>query len=68
MYVCLCKGITDKQIKLAIQDGANSMRQLNRCLGVGGQCGKCTRQARDILRESNESSANETICLMAAMA
>ena len=34
MYVCLCKGITDTQIRAAIQDGASSLRDLRNNLGV----------------------------------
>lgn len=52
MYVCLCKGITDTQIRAAVQDGASSMREVNRTLGVASQCGKCGITARDIVRES----------------
>ena len=52
MYVCLCKGITDRQIKAAIKDGASSMSELNRALGVASQCGKCGIATREILRAS----------------
>lgn len=49
MYVCLCKAVTDKAIKQKIAEGANTMRELKSCLGVGSQCGKCTCQASQIL-------------------
>ena len=52
MYVCLCKGITDDQIRDAVHGGAVSMRRLNRDLGVASQCSKCTRHARTVLREA----------------
>ena len=52
MYVCLCKGITDTQIRAAVQDGASSMRELRNTLGVASQCGKCGVLARDIVRDS----------------
>jgi len=52
MYVCLCKGITDTQIRAAVQDGATSMREVSHSLGVASQCGKCGVLARDIVRES----------------
>lgn len=51
MYVCLCKGITDRQIKAAIDNGANSVGQLRKCLGVASQCGKCMVSARELLQE-----------------
>jgi bacterioferritin-associated ferredoxin len=52
MYVCLCKGITDSQIRAAIQDGANSFKDVRNTLGVASQCGKCGILAREILRET----------------
>ncbi|WP_194756876.1 bacterioferritin-associated ferredoxin [Aliidiomarina indica] len=52
MYVCLCKGVTDKQITRAVENGACTMRDLRQQFGVGTQCGKCTCHARDVLHES----------------
>lgn len=52
MYVCLCKGVTDRQIKEAIYDGATSVGQLRKCLGVASQCGKCGITARELLQET----------------
>ena len=52
MYVCLCKGITDTQIRAAVQEGASSLREVHKTLGVASQCGKCGILARDIVRES----------------
>jgi bacterioferritin-associated ferredoxin len=52
MYVCLCKGITDSQIKDAIYDGATSVRQLRKKLGVASQCGKCTSMTQQIVHDT----------------
>lgn len=52
MYVCLCKGITDSQIKEAVYEGATSVGKLRKCLGVASQCGKCGIAAREILQET----------------
>lgn len=52
MYVCVCKGITDTQIRAAVQDGASSLREIRNSLGVASQCGKCGILTRQIVRES----------------
>lgn len=52
MYVCVCKGITDRQIKTAIDNGANSLGQLRKTLGVASQCGKCSVMTRELLEEA----------------
>lgn len=59
MYVCLCKGITDTQIRAAIQDGASSFKEVRSKLGVASQCGKCGMHTREILRETQLGSADE---------
>lgn len=52
MYVCICKGITDHQIRAAVNEGAENMRAVRQSLGVASQCGKCGSLARDIVREA----------------
>jgi bacterioferritin-associated ferredoxin len=49
MYVCICNGITDKQIKSAIAQGATSLQLLRDQLGVASQCGSCTDEAMSFL-------------------
>lgn len=49
MYVCVCKGITDRQIKSAIDSGANSLGKLRKALGVASQCGKCSMMTLELL-------------------
>lgn len=52
MYVCLCKGITDKQIREAVADGVGSFSELRSELGIASQCGKCGVLARTVYNES----------------
>jgi bacterioferritin-associated ferredoxin len=59
MYVCLCKGITDTQIRTAVEDGANSLRDVRNALGVASQCGKCGILTREIVRETLLSNTDE---------
>ncbi len=51
MYVCLCKGVSDHQIRQTVEDGARSWREVQRETGCGTQCGKCAVQAKGITRE-----------------
>lgn len=52
MYVCLCKGITDSQIRNAVADGLTNYRELRQTLGLSSQCGRCAVEARQIFREA----------------
>jgi hypothetical protein len=39
MYVCLCQGVTDGQIREAIMEGCCSYREVRETLGVASKCG-----------------------------
>ncbi|MFO8044736.1 MAG: (2Fe-2S)-binding protein [Halomonas sp.] len=52
MYVCLCKGVSDHQIRQAVEDGARSWRDVQRETGCGTQCGKCACQGKGITRDA----------------
>lgn len=51
MYVCLCRGITDQDIKNAVNQGAESFRQIREQLDLGTCCGRCVPEARQIISE-----------------
>lgn len=50
MYICICKKITDTQIHQEVENGATTLDELSRRLGVSTQCGKCTKCARNMIR------------------
>ena len=52
MYVCICKAVTDKQIRRAAASGVDSLYELRDSLGVASGCGSCADQAESILSES----------------
>lgn len=52
MYVCVCKAVTDGQIREAVDQGCCTMRCLRNELGVATQCGRCAVTAREVLDEA----------------
>lgn len=55
MYICVCNRITDKDIKKAVSQGANSVSDLRDMLGVSNQCGTCIESAQEVLSESYQA-------------
>lgn len=46
MYVCICKGITEKQIQEAVTARkSNNPKEILKALGVGSDCGSCVEDA-----------------------
>lgn len=61
MYVCVCKGITDHQIKDAVYAGATTVGKLRKALGVASQCGKCTCLTRELIDETLQTSQHTEV-------
>lgn len=58
MYVCICKKVTDGQIRQAVaEQRVRNLRTLRKELGGCDQCGKCAVDAKQIIQDS----LNETI-------
>ena len=52
MYICICNGITERQIIQAAEHGARCGEDLERGLGVGVTCGCCRECASELLAEA----------------
>ena len=52
MYVCVCRAVTDRQIRDAAQAGFNTLKDLRRELGVCSECGQCAASALECLKET----------------
>jgi len=51
MYVCVCNAISDRQVKQAISQGKQSVRDLRVHFGFESCCGKCTTCMRNAIKE-----------------
>ena len=55
MYVCICNGVTDHQIRQAAEAGCRSMAELTMRTGAGATCGSCVEMAGALLDEVHAS-------------
>ena len=60
MYVCVCNGVTDKQIIKAAEQGASSLQDLSDELNVATCCGRCANCAKKVLREAHSRNMPHT--------
>jgi bacterioferritin-associated ferredoxin len=52
MLVCHCRGITDRQIRRLVKDGACSTRDVARATGAGLRCGGCRSNVKKIVDDA----------------
>ncbi|MCH2323439.1 MAG: (2Fe-2S)-binding protein [Pseudomonadota bacterium] len=55
MYVCICRQVTDHQIRDICRGGANSFSDVQAKTGVASDCGKCGKLAQTIVKEFSKS-------------
>jgi bacterioferritin-associated ferredoxin len=68
MYVCLCNGLTDRQVRGVAKVAGCSAASVHRSLGVRPQCGKCLPMMRQILRDLAQDSPDGGLASMASPA
>ena len=53
MFVCMCFGVTDKDIKHVVRTKAvGNLRELKDNLELGSNCGKCIQLTQNIIDET----------------
>jgi len=57
MYVCICRGITEKQVLEAVNSRQNaSPKEILKVLGVGSDCGTCVEDAvKSLLKQKSQA-------------
>ena len=51
MYVCLCNGVTDREIRQVAEAGCRTLSELTMRTGCGACCGSCVEMASQLLDE-----------------
>ena len=57
MYVCLCHGVTDHDIRRAAEAGCSSVSELTMRTGLGSGCGTCGEMAAELLAQARAARA-----------
>ena len=65
MYVCLCNGVTEQDIRRAMDGGCASMSELTMRTGCGANCGCCVDVACAMLDESARRAGDNVIAFPA---
>jgi bacterioferritin-associated ferredoxin len=61
MIICVCKAVSERHIRSAVKNGATSLRDLTRDLGVGTCCGKCVPEAKAALSACRDAGGESSL-------
>lgn len=53
MYVCICTGVTDRDIRQAADAGCRDLTELTMRTGCGSNCGSCRDLAGELLANAH---------------
>ncbi len=51
MYVCICRVVTEQQVRAAIKGGARSVEAVTKACCAGDDCGACHGVIEDMIEE-----------------
>ena len=57
MYVCICNGVTERQIREVAEAGCRTVPELTMRTGCGATCGTCLDMAQALLDEVHAARA-----------
>jgi bacterioferritin-associated ferredoxin len=57
MLLCLCKGVPDRVVRLAVINGATTIDAVSARCGAGTDCGACVPMIHDLIQEAAEEAA-----------
>ena len=66
MYVCVCKAVSDQDIRRAVAGGARCFEDLQTRTGCTTCCGCCEQEARDLLEANLEAERRAAALPVAA--
>ena len=60
MWICLCKGVSDRRIREVVRAGARTMEAIGGETAAGTDCGKCLPAIRSLLEHVLEEMEEES--------
>lgn len=57
MYACVCKAVTESDVRACHSAGMQSLRQVSSSTRAGTGCGQCVGRLRALLRATPESES-----------
>lgn len=56
MYVCICRAVTEREVKAVIEGGARTVDAVTQACRAGDDCGACLGCIEDMLEERSDAT------------
>lgn len=63
MYICVCNAVTEQDIRDEMDNGAKSLKKIQKNLCVGANCGRCLDNAKQCIQEHKEMNMELDIAI-----
>ena len=63
MYVCVCRAVTEREVKSAIDQGARTVEAVTGACCAGDDCGACRGTIEDLIEDRWGASAEPAVRL-----
>jgi bacterioferritin-associated ferredoxin len=61
MIVCLCHGVSERTLEKIIDEGAGSLKAIQKQCGAGGDCGSCRFHIAQMLHEAERPAERSSL-------
>jgi bacterioferritin-associated ferredoxin len=61
VYVCICNGVTESQIREAAANGVRNVAELTMRTGCGASCGSCLDTAVEVLQSVHADGERQSL-------
>jgi bacterioferritin-associated ferredoxin len=63
MFVCICRAVTENEVKSAIEDGAKTVQAVTQSCCAGDDCGACHGAIEDMIEDRWGDAADGAVHL-----
>jgi bacterioferritin-associated ferredoxin len=63
VIVCLCKGVSDRDIRAAVRQGSASVREVGERCRAGTDCGLCRVDIRELIQKERGGYGSPTVAI-----
>jgi bacterioferritin-associated ferredoxin len=64
MFVCVCRAVTEEEVVKVIDEGADSLAQVEAACGAGGDCGACRGMIGEMIEQRRACRARRRLPLV----